>query len=301
MILALPERRARGCDWSNDQSVVRMLRTALSGRDLATLTGADVRGYIAVRTGAGLSPGALNKELGLMSATTNWANRELEWGLPNPWQGRRLREPTGRTRYLTRDEAEALFVSADKRRDRYPWIADFCRLCVFTGLRSGEALGLEWSRVDLTARRISFFAADQKSRKRGAIPINESARAALLTRASYRAEHCPGSPWVFFRKDGSRVQSIRKGFDASAADAGLEDLHPHDLRRTFGSWLVQSGVGIERVSELLRHGDVRITAHVYAHLRPGDLAEAARVLDASPVQGFTPGFHAPGDNKKSAD
>ena len=55
-----------------------------------------------------------------------------------------------------------------------------------------------------------------------------------------------------------------------AKDADLENVHPHDLRRTFGSWLVQSGIGIERVSALLRHGDVAITARVYAHLRPGD-------------------------------
>jgi len=43
--------------------------------------------------------------------------------------------------------------------------------------------------------------------------------------------------------------------------------------------LVQSGVGIERVSELLRHSDITITARVYAHLRPNDLASAAAVLD----------------------
>jgi hypothetical protein len=48
---------------------------------------------------------------------------------------------------------------------------------------------------------------------------------------------------------------------------------------------MQAGVGIERVSELLRHGDVAIMARVYAHLRPSDLAEAVAVLDrtGSPV------------------
>ncbi|MGB8143966.1 MAG: hypothetical protein WCF05_02110, partial [Chromatiaceae bacterium] len=45
------------------------------------------------------------------------------------------------------------------------------------------------------------------------------------------------------------------------------------------SWLVQSGVSIDRVSRLLRHGDVGMTARVYAHLRPQDLADAAAALD----------------------
>lgn len=67
------------------------------------------------------------------------------------------------------------------------------------------------------------------------------------------------------------------------ADADLSDVHPHDLRRTFGSWLVQAGVGIERVSELLRHSDIGITARVYAHLRPDDLASAAAMLDRPAV------------------
>jgi len=76
---------------------------------------------------------------------------------------------------------------------------------------------------------------------------------------------------------------VKKGFAACVSDAELTDVHPHDLRRTFGSWLVQAGVGIERVSGLLRHGDVAITARVYAHLRPDDLASAAAIL-ARPEQ-----------------
>jgi integrase len=96
---------------------------------------------------------------------------------------------------------------------------------------------------------------------------------------------------VFCRRDGSRIESIKKGFAACVADAGLTNVHPHDLRRTFGSWLVQSGVGVERVSELLRHGSVAITASVYAHLRPDDLASAAAILDCPKSQRATAHLH----------
>jgi integrase len=69
----------------------------------------------------------------------------------------------------------------------------------------------------------------------------------------------------------------------------MDDVHPHDLRRTFGNWLVQAGADIRRVSELMRHSDIRVTASVYAHLAPGDLADAVEVLDRTPkgVHGFT--------------
>lgn len=57
-------------------------------------------------------------------------------------------------------------------------------------------------------------------------------------------------------------------------------MHPHDLRRTFGIWLVQAGVDIRRVSELMRRSDIKVTASVYAHLASGDLMAAVEVLDA---------------------
>jgi integrase len=89
-----------------------------------------------------------------------------------------------------------------------------------------------------------------------------------------------------------RIESVKSGFNACARDAQLKDLHPHDLRRTFGSWLVQAGVGIERVSKLLRHGDVAITARVYAHLRPTDLAEAVAILNPPARSPTGTHFHA---------
>ena len=256
-----------------------------SGRRLAAIGAAEVRGYIASRTAAGAAPGTINKEIGLMSAAMNWARKELEWDVANPWQSRRQSEPSGRNRWLTREEADKLLQAAEKpeRQHRWPWLRDFIRLGLYSGLRPGEMLWLEWRRVDLEGAEITFEAergkTGQKNGRMGRVPLNQEAREAVLARARFRAEHCPGSPWVFCRKDGTRIQSIKHGFATCVSDAGLTDVHQHDLRRTFGSWLVQAGVGIERVSELLRHSDISITAGVYAHLRPDDLAEAAAILD----------------------
>jgi integrase len=144
-------------------------------------------------------------------------------------------------------------------------------------------LWLEWGRGSLQDSVITFEAdrskTGQKNGKPGRVPLNQEARNAILARARFRAKHCPDSPWVFCRRDGSRIASIKKGFAGCVTDAELIDVHPHDLRRTFGSWLVQAGVGIERVSELLRHSDIQVTAAVYAHLRPNDLADATAVLN----------------------
>jgi len=267
-----------------DRFSAKQLYPRFSGRVLETLGVADARAYVAERTAEGAKPGTVNKEIGLMSAALNWARKELEWDVPNPFQGRRQREPSGRDRWLTRDEGTRLLLAACEG-GRAPHLADFIRLGLNTGLRPGEMLGLEWSRVDVVANLIYLGAEHQKNGKVGSVPLNQAARAAIASRARFRAQHCSQSPWVFCTRRGARIASVKKGFTLAVERAGLEDVHPHDLRRTFGSWLVQAGVDIRRVSELMRHSDIRVTARVYAHLAPGDLVAAVEVLDRTPRGG----------------
>lgn len=255
-----------------DRFSAKALTPVFTGLPITSIGAVEVRAYIAARTAAGIQPGTLNKEIGFMSAATNWARTELEWDIQNPWQSRRQTEPSGRDRWLTETEAGQLLGAALKV-DKAWHLADFIRLGLYSGMRPGEMLGLEWERADLQRNHITLKAGlHQKNGKPGRIPLNREARQAMLSRARFRAEHCPASPWVFCNRKGERIASVRKSFARAVSIAGLENVHPHDLRRTFGSWLVQAGVGIERVSELMRHSSIEITARVYAHLRPGDLA-----------------------------
>jgi integrase len=205
-----------------------------------------------------------------MSAAVNWARRELEWDLANPWESRRLSEPPGRTRWLTKDETDRLLAAARHSHAR-AHLPAFILLCLHTGLRRDEALGLEWSRVDLIRNRLHLGQVDQKNNTVSEIPLNATAREVLISRAAFRAQWCPDSPWVFSLRSGARIASVKKSFAAACAAAGIADCHPHDLRRTCGSWLVQAGIDVGRVARILRHADVRVTHKVYAHLRMSDL------------------------------
>ena len=71
---------------------------------------------------------------------------------------------------------------------------DFIRLGLNTGMRPGEMLKLEWSRVDLKTNLVYLTAGDQKNRKVGNVPMNQEVRRAILSRARFRAELCPISP-----------------------------------------------------------------------------------------------------------
>jgi integrase len=267
-------KRSHKRDWFS----LARLNEMFNGRELSSITGSDVRQYIAKRTGEGVGPSTINKEIALFRVALNWARKELEWNVQNPFSGRNLREPQGRIRWITWEESVRLIETA-KTEPNAPHLADFIRLGLNTGMRSGEMLELEWSRVDLAVNLIYLGHEHQKNGKVGSVPMNKEAREAILSRARFRAKHCPGSPWVFAHESGERLISIRKGFLGACNRIGLEDFHPHDLRHTCAAWMVQAGVSIREVAEVLRHSDIRVTMR-YAHLSPDNVRAAVGALDS---------------------
>lgn len=260
-----------------DRAIVRLLRPHFEGRSLGGLGAADVRAYMEHRRLAGTAPATINRELALLSSAINYARREWQWDIPNPVSGRKLREPEGRVRWISRAEAAALIRWA-RSEPRAPWLGDFVTLGLHTGMRKGEMLGLEWRRVDLQAGLIHLEAAHTKANRRRSVPLNKAAREAILSRARWRATHAPASPWVFCEKDGRRVQNVRKSFGTACRRAGIEDFHPHDLRHTCAAWLVSAGVPLPEVRDLLGHSTVKMTER-YAHLAPENVRAAVAVLD----------------------
>jgi integrase len=270
-----PSRKKRSSE--RDRYSAKRLYPFFTGRELHTLTASDVTAYVQSRERDGVGPATINKEIGLFSAALNWARRELEWDVQNPFQSRRLREPEGRIRWITRAEAAALMQAAEAEA-KAGHLVDFIRLGLHTGMRRGEMLGLEWRRVDLQEGLLYLESEHQKSGRIGSVPMNREARAAIISRATFRAEHCPASPWVFSDKNGNRIKSMKRSFATACKRAGIENFHPHDLRHTCAAWLVQSGVPIREVAELLRHSDIKVTMR-YAHLAPENVRAAVTALE----------------------
>ena len=73
------------------------------------------------------------------------------------------------------------------------------------------------------------------------------------------------------------VGDIKKAWAAILTDAGIADFRFHDLRHHFASRLVQAGVPLNTVRELLGHADLKMTLR-YAHLAPQDTASAVERL-----------------------
>ena len=198
--------------------------------------------------------------------------------------GSRVLIPSRAVTHWIEQQTLALMEAAQAEPKAADYLPDFIRLALHTGMRRGELLGLEWARVDWSQNLIHLAGVNTKSGQRRGIPLNATARAALIQRAGFRATHCPASPWVFCNQEGGRIASIRRSFQTACRRAGLVDFHIHDLRHTCAAWLISAGVAMVEVRDLLGHASITMTER-YAHLAPENVRAAVVTLDAASRSG----------------
>ena len=271
----LEETQARKRSAERDRYAAKQLRKTFQGLNLSEITPEKIAAYKRKRNKDGVTDSTIAKELRLFSAMFNYAKREWGWQLENVVQGRCPKEPPGRMRWISRDETSQLLETAQMSRTKC--LVDFIVLALNTGMRSQELLGMEWSRVDLGHRLLYLEPEHQKNGCRSSIPINDEANEVLLKRFEFKQQHCPHSSWVFCGKAGNRVKSIKRSFKSACERAEIVDFKPHDLRHTCAAWLVQAGVPLRTVAEVLRHKDIATTMR-YAHLAPENVRDAVAEL-----------------------
>jgi integrase len=150
-------------------------------------------------------------------------------------------------------------------------------LSMNTGLRRGELLKLRWSSVDITGRLLTIEGANAKSRQTRHIPLNDEA-ISVLTR------------WHEQSGDGHRVFEIATGLKTAWSHllkrAQINAFRWHDLRHHFASRLVQRGVPLNTVRDLLGHSSVAMSLR-YAHLAPDQRREAVAKLNEKSIPVLT--------------
>lgn len=93
----------------------------------------------------------------------------------------------------------------------------------------------------------------------------------------------PRSVFLFCKGDGGRIGNPRKAFESACRRAGIEDFRFHDLRHTFASWFVQGGGDLFRLSRILGHATLEMSAR-YSHLRTDDLHDEVQRVAQSRSQ-----------------
>nr|WP_258312005.1 site-specific integrase [Streptomyces sp. ZEA17I] len=228
--------------------------------------------------------------------------RNVRTGTPRP----RRFEP------LTADEARQFLAAVRKNR-----LFALYELALRTGLRKGELLGLQWEDLGLQTGTASIRRTLQRTQTGGltALPTKTRAserRIALPSECIYSfqehrevqegereaaAEEWRDNGLVFSTPAGEPIDpvNLNRSFRALLDRAGLRRIRFHDLRHSTATLLLEQGVELVVIKELLGHAHIGVTATVYAHVRLRlqrdaidllghtlrDTAETANQLDAS--------------------
>ena len=248
-----------------------------------------VRRWAAQLHAGGLAPRSIALELSAWRGFYRWLGRDGLVAL-NPVDG--VRAPKAAKplpKALAVDQAMALADPPDEARDDDPWLAarDQCivELLYGCGLRVGELVGLDVRPGDAAAGWIDIADASAhvlgKGGKRRSVPVGGPALAALRAWLAVRSEHLRGDDSaLLISRRGTRLTAsqVRSRLKTRALRAGLPThVHPHMLRHSFASHLLQSSGDLRAVQELLGHANIT-TTQVYTKL---DFGHLSKVYDAA--------------------
>jgi len=241
--------------------------------DPVTLQADQLRLFVAAEHRRGLSPKSLQRRLSACRSFYTWLLRHGRIGANPAAAIRAPKAPRKLPQVLDPDEAKAL---VEVPTDAPLGLRDRALLELFysSGLRLSELCALRWRDLDLDEALVTVLG---KGRKQRSVPLGSHARNALREwRASTGA--MPEAP-VFPGRNGTITpRAIQLRVRQLAQQQGLfKRVHPHLLRHSFASHILESSGDLRGVQELLGHADIA-TTQIYTHL---DYQHLAKVYDAA--------------------
>ncbi|MDQ7833609.1 MAG: site-specific integrase [Desulfovibrionaceae bacterium] len=203
-------------------------------------------------------------------------NRAVEWGLStDPIPSFKMPKfDNRRLRFLTPEEAKRLIMELSITSQLWH---DITLFALHTGLRAGELLRLRPCHFDRRSGLIHVL--DTKTSENRTIPLNNIARDVLHRREKLRGEY------IFTDHDKQITyitRTFRRAVEACKLNSHTNDRRQkvvfHTLRHTFASWMVQQGVPLAVVGQLLGHRSMQMTMR-YAHLAPAQGVTAVKSLE----------------------
>jgi len=200
-----------------------------------------------------------NRYLAVLSHAFNIAVKEWEWLDISPMMKvRKLKEPRGRVRFLSDDERQRLLQACQESGSSYLYLVVV--LCLATGARKMEILGLKWDDVDLNRGIITLH--ETKNGERRVLPLSDHTLRLMKQHAKIRQLHCE---LVFPNHKGDKPMDLRAPWETALKKAGIKDFRFHDLRHSAASYLAMNGATMAEIAEVLGHKTLQMVKR-YAHL-----------------------------------
>jgi len=244
------------------------------GSDIATLQTEQLRAFIAAEHRRGLSPKSLQRRLSACRSFYQWLLRHGRIGSNPAAVIRAPKAPRKLPQVLDADEAVRL---VEIPTDGPLGLRDRALLELFysSGLRLSELCALRWRDLDLADGLVTVLGKGSKQRS---VPVGSHARTALAAWKDQQkaATDAPVFPGRAGQPISPRAVQLR--LRLLAQRQGLfKRVHPHLLRHSFASHVLESSGDLRGVQELLGHADIA-TTQIYTHL---DFQHLAKVYDAA--------------------
>jgi len=234
-----------------------------------------IRQHIGQHHRKGLSASSIQRELSAIRSLYQFLGRSCSlranpaMGISAPKQGRKL------PKTLDVDQLQQFLAveSTDPIRVRDKAIAE---LFYSSGLRLSELSELNLRDIDLQTGLVTVLGKGQKTRT---VPVGKMALFAVQSWLVIRPQ-AHGESALFVSKRGSRIgtRNIQERIRKMGRESGMpQNVHPHMLRHSFASHMLESSGDLRAVQELLGHTDIS-TTQIYTHL---DFQHLAKVYDKS--------------------
>ena len=241
------------------------------------LSAHELRQYVSFRHRQGLSGRSIQRELSALRSFYNYLLQENRLS-SNPVQGISApKSPRKLPKILDVDQLSHLLHQPSGEADALE-IRDHAMMELFysSGLRLSELVGLNLLDMDLEDGITSVTGKGGKTR---IVPVGRFARQAIERWLEPRLQLITdGESALFISRNGTRIsqRAVQSRLQRCAIKSGLpEHLHPHKLRHSFASHMLESSQDLRAVQELLGHADIS-TTQIYTHL---DFQHLARVYD----------------------
>lgn len=254
---------APGLRWSGRvTTIVDRWKDFLGDIKLRDITPNHAMRFVAERR-KDVAPATVNREIAVLKRMLNLA---VQWGIAdrNPLtRFRMLPERNDRFRYLTTEQATALVEAVPD------YLRPITLVAMNTGARRSELTGLKWINVHFETRSIAFV--DTKSGRRRDVPMN---RIVFETLKAIPKKHD-----LVFTYRGRPLGDFRGSFLAACRKAGIEDgFRWHDLRHSYATAAMRSGMDIRTLQTILGHRTITMTMR-YSHVSSEQLHRAAAAVE----------------------
>ena len=184
--------------------------------------------------------------------------------------------------FLTKTEIEKLnSVASCKKNFSFMRMKVIIKLMSSSGLRISEVINLQENAINYDMRQILIFGKGSKERL---VPVTNEIVKDVLEYVNYRKQYLgkKTSKWLFPSLNSTSGHITRSGFfrglKKMAAIAGLDEskIHPHTLRHSFATRLVNENVDLRSIQKLLGHENI-VTTEIYTHITTEKLAQEVKM------------------------